>query len=310
MARGPVSPAVARFMAARQVGAAGPPLTGTLGDRINQGYDRAFHRYEVNGERADVSPHFRMAGGFNQKNVAAGMKALEGRLGTKPGQVPLDVAGRVMAGRGTPADVGRVTQALIDAGKLPAADTAHPTLESRIRQMMWDHGVGIDCAGYVQQTLAAAHGKTPAQLGLKDPLNEDLGALDHNPNFQRRHVLDAAVGDVITLKDVSPSEPGHTVLVAEHLERTGAEMVTYFKPGDPRAEPFLRSRALTVLVVDSSWGAGEHGKAEGAGVNRQTWIHDRETGQWAAIKREHTPAEVTGETPYDGHTLVGAYGVR
>jgi hypothetical protein len=247
-----------------------------------------------------------MVGGANQANTANGMRALAGKIGEKPGQISLSVVGRVLAGRGSPQEVGRVTQALIDLGKLPPAGV-HKTEEARIQAMMWEHGVGIDCAGYVQQALLSIHGKSKQQLGLKDRLNEDLGLLDKNPHFQKVNLLDARPGDVVTLRDNDPRMPGHTVLVARHEKATGAEMAWRFNGKDPASREFLQSKALEVFEVDSSWGAGSQGT--GGGLQRRLWVLNRETGNWASFDNRGLDM-ILDTTPYIGHTVAGTYRPR
>src|SRR5580700_4978217 len=81
----------------------------------------------------------------------------------------------VAAGRGTPAQVARVTQELLDEGLLPGGPKA--TLAQRVREMMFDYRAGLDCAGYAQQAFLAAHGLTRAAAGLRSPLLENLSGL-------------------------------------------------------------------------------------------------------------------------------------
>lgn len=200
-----------------------------------------------------------------------------------------------------------MTQLLLDAGKLPPADAEHPTPELRIRLMMWQHGIGIDCAGYVQQALASLHGKSAAQLGLKSPLNENLGALARNKNFQKIDTLDARPGDVITLKDDRPDEPGHTVLVVAHATRTGAELTAKVNPQLAATKAFLAAAQLDVFSVDSSWGTLKD-DLEG-GVKRRVWIHNRDTNEWATLEGGNTLGEIR-KTPYDKHTLAGTFRVK
>jgi hypothetical protein len=47
-------------------------------------------------------------------------------------------AGPARVGRCTPEQLVKVTPALIDAGKLPAADAKHQTVADRIRGMQWE----------------------------------------------------------------------------------------------------------------------------------------------------------------------------
>jgi hypothetical protein len=218
----------------------------------------------------------------------------------------MEMIGRVFAGRGSAAEVGRVTQALLDAGKLPPPSRPGEPLAGRVQRMMWEHGVGMDCAGFVQRAIASVHGKTAAQLGLQDVHHEDLGALGRNPHFEKVDIHAARPGDVITLRDNTPSQPGHTVMLARHTTADGASMSWRFPPGDPLAKEFLASKALEVFEVDSSWGTDrqhEHG-----GVKREMWIYNRETSKWASFHA--TIGLLVDDTPYVGHTIAGTYRVK
>lgn len=276
---------------------------GALQDKVDAYLSSARQKYFVDGRTVEAAPQFRMVGGKNQDNAAKGLAALAGKMGNKPGEIPLPVVGRVLAGRGSPQEVGRVTQALIDLGKLPPSDPKK-TDAMRIQEMMWDHGVGIDCAGYVQQALAAVHGKSKQQLGLRDSIQEDLGMLDKNPAFKKVDVFDARPGDVITLRDNDPKQPGHTVLVARHDRATGAEMAWRFDARRGDSAEFLRSKSLDVFEVDSSWGAGHDGT--NGGLKRVLWVHNRETGNWASFENRGLDM-ILDTTPYIGHTLAGTY---
>jgi cell wall-associated NlpC family hydrolase len=295
--REPISPQTARFLQA----------SGVTDRMVDAYFKAAHHTYQVDGQPVVASPQFRMVDGHNQKNVIVGQAALAPLTGNKPGQLSMATLGNVLAGRGSPGDVARATQLLLDAGKLPPADADHPTPELRIRLMMWQHGIGIDCAGYVQQALASLHGKSPAQLGLKSPLNENLGALARNPHFQKIDTLDARPGDVITLKDDRPGEPGHTVLVVAHATRTGAELTAKLNPQLPENKAFLGAAQLDVFSVDSSWGTLKD-DLEG-GVKRQVWIHNRDTNEWATLEGGNTIGSIR-KTPYPDHTMAGTFRVK
>lgn len=302
--RGTMSPQLATYLRnATPVSGAKAPSSAALQAKVDSYLIGARHKYTVDGQTVEAAPQFRMVGGHNQAKTANGLKALAGKMGDKPGQIPLSVVGRVLAGRGSPKEVGQVTQALIDLGKLPPA-AGFKSAQARIQAMMWEHGVGIDCAGYVQQALASVHGKTRQQLGLRETLNEDLGMLDKNPAFRKLDVFDAKPGDVITLKDNQPNQPGHTVLVARHEKATGASMSWRFDTKDVAAQEFLRSKDLEVFEVDSSWGAGTSG-VDG-GLKRSMWIYNRETGNWASFDNRGMDM-ILDTTPYLGHTLVGTY---
>ena len=92
--------------------------------------------YVVNGERVAARPMFRMLrpkGAAREEAVRAGARA----AGVK--------AWPAIVGHGTPKQLVKITQALIDAGRLPPGPG---DVATRIRLMQWDHGIGIDCGGY------------------------------------------------------------------------------------------------------------------------------------------------------------------
>jgi hypothetical protein len=304
--RGAASPQAARLLAA--TGAAG--AAGAAGKRLERGVDSYFRaaasRYVIDGKPVDVVPQFRMVGGRNDDRVLAGQRAIQKRIGNGQGQFPLEMIGRVFAGRGSAAEVGRITQGLLDAGKLPAPKYPGEPAATRVQRMMWEHGVGMDCAGFVQQGLASVHGKTARQLGLQDVHHEDLSAIDRNPHFEKVDIHAARPGDLITLRDTSPSQPGHTVMVARHSFTDGASISKLFPPGDVARSAFISSKAIEVFEVDSSWGTdpkGEHG-----GVQRRTWIYNRETSKWAHL--HPTVGMVVDDVPYIGHTIDGTFRVK
>lgn len=307
MQRATLSPRLATYLNhVAPVSVVKAPGAAELQARVDTYFAEAKQKYVVDGQTVQVAPEFRMVGGFNQDNTKKGLKALAAKMGNKPGQIPFSVVGHVMAGRGSPKEIGQVTQALIDLGKLPPADGFKST-EKRIRAMMWEHGVGIDCAGYVQQALASIHGKTHEQLGLKARLNEELGVLSLNPSFRQVNLLDAQPGDVITFKDHQPDQPGHAVLVARHQKTTAASVARYFDPVDTNAQEFLRSKDLEVFEVDSSWGGDTEGNNRG--LLRKLWVYNRETGKWAAFD-QHRARMVFGTTPYANHTVVGTFRLK
>ena len=306
IARTTLSPGVARYVAASTQAASessAPATTKHLEAEVDRCLVSARARYLVDGRAVQAAPHFRMAGGFNQASTRAGLEALAGRIGAGPGKLPMDVVGHVLAGRGTPAQIAQVTQALIDAGRLPPQVSGERD-ETRIQRMMWAHGVGIDCAGYVQRALVGVHGKSREQLGLREPLDEDLGSLGRNPHFQRVPLEAARPGDVLTMRDNDPGQPGHTLLVARHDEADGPSMSWRFPLGDPRSAAFVAAARLEVFEVDSSWGAGPSG--DHGGVHRATWIHEPVSGLWASFDN-HPHDLVVSDTPYEGHAVVGVY---
>ena len=75
---------------------------------------------------------------------------------------------------------------------------------------------------------------------------------------------------------------------------------------NPAAAPFLASKSLEVIEVDSSWGANN--RNEDGGVKRLMWIYNRETGLWAHF--HPTIGLIVDKTPYPNHTIAGAFHVK
>jgi hypothetical protein len=209
---------------------------------------------------------------------------------------------RLHQGRATPEVVRRVTQELIDQGRLPDACPGAPTLQLRIRMMMCDHGIGMDCAGYTGQTFLASRGLHRAQTKLGPIDQENLSNLE-GKGFASVPIGRALPGDLVSFESLKRGQPGHRAIVYDHRDATHEELKALrLLPG------FGRGR-ITVLVLDSSWGSGSAFAA--GGVQRRTFWHSEESGRWAE-------RSVAGDAPaafavrerdelYADHRLVGAY---
>src|SRR5205085_7894765 len=101
---------------------AASPLTAAetrdvnAGARLDALRDRFCGPYEVDGQSVTARPMFRMNGGANEANATAHAGELH-RIAARAG-VNIEM---VCLGTGKPEDLVKITQALIDAGKLPAA---------------------------------------------------------------------------------------------------------------------------------------------------------------------------------------------
>jgi hypothetical protein len=141
--------------------------------------------------------------------------------------------------------------------------------------MQWDHGVGIDCAGYVQQAFMAVHKGNRASFGFREFGNEDLMSLKGNKHFNKVNPQDVKPGDLIALDKPQGESVGHTVLVRDHHQMTPAEMSKYkdtngfMKAGDK----------IHIYEIDGSFGGGSRG--EHGGLVRKTWMYNERTKQWA-----------------------------
>jgi hypothetical protein len=235
-----------------------------------------------------------------QERVA---RAHAGELGAVARGQGLDEAqvAELSAGRGTPETIRRVTQALIDAGKLPPgpADTW-----DRIRTMMCNYGVGLDCAGFVQQAFLATRSVSRADSGLKPILDEDLKGLAAR-GFKSVPLSEARAGDLFILDPPKGENTGHTIIIR------GVRMA---QPEEARAlaeqaaaahqKGWGRPDASTVQRFDfcSSW--GNDNDATAGGVQQQVFWHDTVSGKWMHPSRDGWKVE---DTPYFSHPLAGVY---
>jgi hypothetical protein len=247
-----------------------------------------------------VSIGFRMADDETHEHaklVGGNLRALDRASGAAGVSAPDEYLASV--GRASPEVVARLTQALIDQGRLPPGDPA--TLRDRVRQMMYDHGIGMDCAGYVRQALTAIRGSAWTHAHLKRRIGDDDLANLGQEGFRRVREGDLRAGDVIALAkrpEEGPRAVGHRVIVFEQHMATDAELDS------------LRSQTLAaltpgrvrVITVDSSWGSS--GQAPDGGVDRRAWWHDEATGQWYWL--DDRRALQSDARPY-GHPLDGMY---
>jgi cell wall-associated NlpC family hydrolase len=213
-----------------------------------------------------------------------------------------DVAVRmVLAGRGTPQQVARIAQQLIDEGKVTDAtdEEWHPTLASRVRYMMWNLHVGMDCAGYVQQALLNGHGLTRERAALRAPMLEDLSGLSQR-GYKSVALQDARTGDLMIFRPKPPDYVGHTAIVRDVHPSTAAEIVLMVR-AMIRAPDFVANGKWTTFILDSSWGS--HGASFRGGVHRVTFLQDSVSRTWAWMSER---VSGTGRTPYH-HEIEGIY---
>jgi hypothetical protein len=217
-----------------------------------------------------------------------------------------DPAGRfieqVVVGRGTPAQIAQVIQAL---------DRRDPTLfrgsPDSVRSELVRLGIGIDCAGSVQLGLFASRGLDehtgPAALHFRNRLLDNFSSLAHNPAFVRvADPADLRPGDVISLGVPRWDQYGHKVIVADRrtatLSVTDAAELT-----PPRA--IAAGREVVLIDVASSWG--------GDGPGEHTWAFDPKSGAWASVgmgrRVSGGPMDHAGGGPWD-HPLLGMYRPR
>ncbi len=290
--------------------------------------------YRVGDTWVEAAPQFRMNGGWSDQLGFAKRKpevrAICAPL-VKRGELSASGVEHALLGRGSPSDVCRATQALLDAGKLVSLEEmqkmyAEGTLEGpvltaslsdRIRATQWKYGIGFDCAGYSQRALLAAHGihddvANRVKLGLaKDAGNENFERAQANPRLVATSPEKARSGDVVSLLGLR-GDVGHVVIVYAHergeaavaraIERLGALDAACGRA----AEAFASGRDVDVYEVDSSWGA-DRGATYG-GVRRDTWLYDRETKTWAYVN-PHGGGHVlvVGDVPAGEGAIAGIY---
>jgi hypothetical protein len=241
----------------------------------------------------------------------------------------------VLSGRGSAEDIRRVTQALIDGGALKASSSQQgktpanptPSVPARIREMMTTHGIGVDCAGYVQRAYLYATGADRAGAGFQAPIREDLGGLA-SLGFRRiGDVSDLRPGDIVSLGPPGPRQVGHRAIVSEQREATDGEVKGFIMAYQDAAAPFLGIRGpigsdmreaeafaermaqggalphLRLVHVDSSWGS--YGDPQRGGVSREVWWYNPATGLWAAGSSDSMEFK-WGPRPYD-HPVIGFF---
>jgi hypothetical protein len=207
---------------------------------------------------------------------------------------------RVECGRGTPEEIHRLTQALIDSE--PAGKT-WTSLD--VRRLMFEHAIGLDCAGYTQQAYLSATGRTAAQAGLDAVTNESLSGLSHR-GFQRvEAIADVRPGDLIVFDPPAeaPREPGHRAIVYDQRVATADDMKTLLSSREGQA--FAVGGRVRVLEMDSSYGCG--GDFKEGGVQRQTWLYNESTGRWAQETLSGPRSSVVTAATLYWHPLEGIY---
>jgi hypothetical protein len=304
--------ALQRFVQAQN--ASSGPSTATSVGSVSAGPSVAQIQARLDGFLASASPTYRTAegnvrvaaafrlnGGYpNLESVVTGheptLRAVANRIGMPDSAVAL-----VKQGRGSPDQVRQLTQALLDAGCLP--DPSRGSLGTRVRQMMFDFGVGFDCAGYVRQAFSAAH--PTASVAWRSASNEDLSGLGQR-GLARTTVDDARPGDLLVLKAPTPHEYGHTAVIYDSRGPTVADRERLRgwaeKTGSRAIAEVADSAALHVLIVDSSFGSS--GKADQGGVERQMWVHDQVSGRWLSF--EANQVVLSEGVPY-AHPVDGVY---
>ena len=270
-------PELLAFYAGLRAEAASPTRADALGasrDAVAQGRmdavrDAYAGPYSACGERVTARPMFRLNQGANEASMQAHARQLDA-IASRVGCSGV----MVRNGCASPRELVKVTQALIDAGKLPggSGDAA-----ARIRQMQWTWGIGVDCAGYTRRSFLAANGLSERQtagLGLASLGNEAFRGLDKNPHFAKVAPSDMRPGDLVTLDPKPGGRWGHNLVVRSNTVADDAAKAAFAAQHGPLAKAFLQGFGpFHMIEVDSSWGAGATG-ADYGGFRRDTWIYD------------------------------------
>jgi hypothetical protein len=258
-----------------------------LQTRADDYYESFNATYNINGAEVQATPHFRMSDGMSGPKGRTSSSDVQDDLNTLIAKKDkghyndsmIKAIHGTAYGRATPQQVKMVTESLIRSGQYEVAQKKHPGLSESetIRMMQWDHGVGIDCAGYVQQAFMAVHKGGRDDFKFKDFGSEDLMSLKGNPKFVQVKPQDVRPGDLIAL-DKPPGEAvGHTVLVRDQHLMTPTELGKYKDPdGFAKADDKVH-----VYEIDGSFGGGEFG--DHGGLVRKTWMYNERTSQWAEI---------------------------
>jgi hypothetical protein len=261
-----------------------PPRDAVVQQRLDALRDAYSGPYAVGGAKIAARPMFRMNHGANTPSMEAHQKEVDA-LAAKVGASGY----AVRMGYASPRDLVKVTQALIDAGRLPPG----PDVERCVRQMQWEYGIGVDCAGYTNRALQAASGLGPGALGIHQPGTEAFRGLDANGRFTKVAPSSVRPGDVMTL-DPAPGETwGHNVIVRGRAVLDGAAKRSFEARFGAAARQLLCGPGpFHAIEVDSSWGAGPDG-ADFGGYRRDTWIYDESTKAWGFVQPGTTPPVFT-----------------
>lgn len=283
--------------------------------RVDAYYESFNATYTVNGKSVQATPHFRISAGFSGQpgrtsgdKVQDDLNAMISKRDRKDYNAAMKQAIHGVAyGRATAGQIKMVTEALIKSGQFEVSKKMHPGLSDSetIRMMQWDNGVGIDCAGYVQQAFMGVHGGGRDSFGFKPFGEENLISLKGNPHFSQVKAEDVKPGDLIILDAPQKGDVGHTVLVRSAHVAGANERKNFHDP-----DGFAKSTdTVRVYEVDASFGAGEDGDLQG-GLQRKTWLFNETTQKWGQAYPdgkggfEIKASSRTG--PYD-HPMNGIY---
>ncbi|MDB4946633.1 MAG: hypothetical protein JWP97_6167 [Labilithrix sp.] len=250
--------------------------------RMDACRDAASGPYLVEGQAVAAAPMFRMTAHVIDKKTLAELQTVAKGAGLERELQSMKV------GQPRASALVKMTQALIDAGKLPA-EPRDPAL--RVKAMQWKYGIGFDCAGYSKEALRSAHG---SRLAFHAPGMESFRDLDtdRKGQYARVPLASARPGDLLTLDAAAGGTYGHNVVVYDNRKEDPAARAALVAAHGPAMAAFLSPPgASRILQVDSSWGAGTDGAKEG-GYRRDTWLYNEQTKEWASFRPGTTPPEL------------------
>ena len=275
--------------------------------RLNEFMQKMGGPYQIGDKQVFVAPAFRMNGGMNQKTPDVYSARIARALPPSRFRELAPIVGTVVTGKGTPDDVRRLTQALIDTSAFESYKSMPP--KQAVRELMWHFGIGMDCSGYVHRAFLYSRGSGPddsapaSRYALGNALASNI---QHLPNgaFKRVSPADARAGDIVVLTN-GPDGTGHKLIVYDRDRLApGSAMHRVVERGLGSS----KTARIDLYRVDSSWGAG--GKPMQGGVKRALWAYDEGSGKWATLIKgdnghyyafaSHRPG------PYD-HDLQGIY---
>jgi hypothetical protein len=289
------------------------PSPAQIAQRLDEFMRAMQGPYTVGGKQVQVAADFRMNDkhSINQLPQKTDKKRIKEALGPKEYAKLAYDAAMATEGKGSPEEIRRVTQALIDSPAFAKYAALPP--ERAVRHLMWDYGIGTDCSGYTHRAFLYSRGTEPGKSA--PAARYALGPVGksnvHHPPpgvFRRIQPENARPGDLIRLIHAADDNTGHSLIV--YARRSIA-------PGN--AEYTACAQALgspagahiDVLEVDSSWGAG--GNPDNGGVARRSWAYDESTHRWATLYKgaqgEPHAVRSSQDGPYD-HDLQGIYRPR
>jgi hypothetical protein len=283
-----------------------------LQDALDTFMDYSTERYRVLGTEVDVKVGFRMTppGNLREKDKMTAKADAELSAAARALKMDRAVVGLLVSGRATPGQIHLITQQLLDMGCQPSVPCSEP--KEFVRQIMVDHHIGLDCAGFVQQAFLLAMGLSRSQAHFKEANDENLSTL-RSKGFTSVTPPQARPGDIICLGPLPPppgqrqlpGAVGHRIIVYERRPPTHEELKTFRAYAEAQQLPPIGEH-VTVLECLSSWGNMRNGQviAMRGGVQRAILLHDPDTNVWGTFKPDYHNAEVG--LPYH-HTFEGIF---